>query len=69
MSETFQEAWHKLKELNGESYSCTGIMFSTCENSRDAKLGGQVQTACETALDRDSGQMGGSRGHWLHRQV
>jgi len=48
MSETFQEAWHKLKELNGESYSCTGIMFSTCENSRDAKLGGQVQTACET---------------------
>ena len=48
MSETFQETWHRLKELGGESHSCTGIMFSTCRNSRDAKLGGQVQTAFET---------------------
>ena len=62
MSETFQETWHRLKELDGESHSCTDIMFCTCRNSKDAKLDGQVQTACETALDRDSGQIGGSRG-------
>ena len=48
MSKAFQETRHKLQELNGESYSYTDIMFSTCENSGDAKLGGQVQTACET---------------------
>ena len=48
MSETFQETWHRLKELDGESHSCTDIMFCTCRNSKDAKLDGQVQTACET---------------------
>ena len=45
MSETFQETWHRLKELDGESHSCTDIMFCTCRNSKDAKLDGQVQTA------------------------
>ena len=51
MSETFQETWHRLKELDGESHSCTDIMFCTCRNSKDAKLDGQVQTAITSPPD------------------